>query len=251
MSTATVTATPTPVQHQQHQHPLFGPSVVTGIKELGPYPDEQVEQTIELMRERVRQDSRNPEFQGYARKVLSVSGGVNGLEEQEARGVAERAWAHVKRAIQFKRDEELGGGLGGELGADTVEFIVRPAEMAKFVQEGRAYGDCDDFSMYLAALLEACGVPCSFVTVAADGRAPEQYSHVYVRAYPGVGMSKPLALDASHGAYAGWEVPDMFGKWREWPVNEDGTFARMLKNLLVIAGGIAGAVYLWKELHKV
>ena len=43
-------------------------------------------------------------------------------------------------------------------------------------------GDCDDFSMLTAALLEASGIPWEFVTVAADRDSPGRFSHVYVRA---------------------------------------------------------------------
>lgn len=210
-------------QVQQVQHPLLGAGEVTGAMELGPYPDSQVAQTIDLMRERVREDAANPEFQAYAARVL---GGTTGMD------AATLAWQHVKGVVRFHRDEELGGGLSD----DTVEFIIRPREMAKFVERGQACGDCDDFSMYLACLLETAGVPCAFVTVAADERAPGQYSHVYVRAYPE--NAEAIALDASHGAYPGWEVPNAFGKIREWPVKGDGTTC-----LLMLVGGIAGAWY--------
>jgi hypothetical protein len=221
-------------------HPLLGAGQVVGVRELGPHADSQVEQTVDLMRERVREDAADPGFQEYARRVIG-----------NASDVAGAAWQHVKGVIRFHRDEELGAGLSGAVGdevaADTVEVIIRPREMAKFVASGRACGDCDDFSMYLACLLEAVGVPCAFVTVAADERAPDQYSHVYVRAYPGNGEA--IALDASHGAYPGWEVPNMFGKLREWPMQETGTGG--IGKLLMLVGGLAGAYYLCKEFAAV
>ena len=218
------------------EHPLLGAGQVTGVMELGVNPDSQVGQTVELMRERVREDAQDPTFREYARQVTQ---GLTGV------AAAETAWQHVKGVVRFHRDEELGNGLSGVIGdeaaGDTVEFIIRPREMAKFVAQGRACGDCDDFSMYLACLLEAVGVPCAFVTVAADERAPNQYSHVYVRAYPD---GETLALDSSHGEYPGWEVPNMFGKLRVWPMQERGGG---LMDLLVIAGGVAGVWFLCKE----
>jgi hypothetical protein len=225
---------------QAVEHPVLGPVVVTGMRELGGWPDNQVAQTVDLMRERVREDRGDAGFRGHAQ---TVTGGLSGV------GACEAAWAHVKGVIAFYRDEELGGGLNGVVGQDvaddTIEFIIRPREMAKLIAEGRAAGDCDDFSMYLAAILEAQGIPCSFITVAADGKAPDQYSHVYVRAYP-TDAPEGMALDASHGGYPGWEVPNVYGKWREWPVEGDGVMG-LLKNLLVISGGVAGAWYLYKE----
>jgi hypothetical protein len=222
-------------------HPLLGAGQVTGVRELGPYPDEQVRLTIDLMRERVREDAAEPGFREYARQVV---GGLTGM------AAADAAWRHVKGVIRFHRDEELGSGLSSVVGEgvadDTVEFIIRPAEMAKFVAAGKACGDCDDFSMYLACLLEASGVPCAFVTVAADGRAPDQYSHVYVRAYPE--DAEPISLDASHGDYPGWEVPNMFAKLRLWPMEQYDGGGFM--DLMMIAGGIAGVWFLCKEFAR-
>ena len=108
--------------------------------------------------------------------------------------------------------------------------------MARYVDQVIAIGDCDDFSMYLAALLTANGIACSFITVAADGHAPDQYSHVYVVAYPD---GERVACDASHGKYPGWEVPNAFGKIREWECADNGGgWLGMVAGVgLVIAGG--------------
>ena len=214
------------------EHPLLGAGRVVGVRELGPHPDSQVEQTVDLMRERVREDATDPEFAEWARGVV---GNLNGV------AAAESAWQHVKGVIRFYRDEELGNGLSGfvneKVTGDTVEFIIRPREMAKLVANGRACGDCDDFSMYLAGILQAVGVDWAFVTVAADERAPDQYSHVYVRVYPEGQGGEAMALDASHGAYPGWEVPNAFGKLRVWPGGEcEG--AGLGKLLLVTAWGV-------------
>jgi Transglutaminase-like superfamily len=218
------------MQVMQVEHPLLGTGEVTGVRELGWVPDMQVGQTVALMCERVREDAQDVGFVAHAQSVLQ--------------GDWTRAWGHVKGVVKFHRDEELGGGVSGVVGegvaGDTVEFIIRPREMAKFVERGQACGDCDDFSMYLACLLETVGIPCAFVTVAADERAPNQYSHVYVRAYPP--GEDAIALDASHGEYPGWEVPNYFGKLREWPVRGDG-----FSGLLMLIGAAAGAVYLYKE----
>jgi hypothetical protein len=220
------------------EHPLLGAGRVVGVRELGPHPDSQVEQTVDLMRERVREDAGDPEFAEWARGVVGNLSGV---------AAAEAAWQHVKGVIRFHRDEELGNGLSGfvneKVTGDTVEFIIRPREMAKLVANGRACGDCDDFSIYLAGILQAVGVDWAFVTVAADERAPDQYSHVYVRAYP---EGQTLALDASHGAYPGWEVPNAFGKLRVWPGGECGG-GGVFGKLLLAAGVGFGAWWLCKE----
>lgn len=180
------------------------------------------------MRGDVDADAKDPWFKARADGLLS------GLSEL---GKVEAVHAHARGSIRFQRDEATGEGIGAlSFGENDplIEVIVRPLDMARYVDGRVAVGDCDDFSMYCAALLESQGVPCAFVTVAADGRDPNQYSHVYVAAYPKDwnGNRVRVALDASHGEYAGWEVPNKYGKRAEWPVEGGlgviGTFVASL-----------------------
>lgn len=197
-------------------HPLLGPGRITGARELGPFPDSQVAQTIGVMRKRVIEDCGNASFQEHAQRVMDQPG-VDHVT---------RAWEQARRAIAFVNDKDLAGGLGVNP-SNVVELIVRPREMARLVDEQRAHGDCDDFCMYAAALLECYGIPTSFVTVAADGSAPDEFSHVYVRAYPYEGGRKGeyVALDPSHGPYPGWECPNYFGRIKEWPLDDPWMWA--------------------------
>jgi hypothetical protein len=190
-------------------HPLLGPGRITSVRELGPLPDNQVAQTIGLMRRRVLEDCHDEGFMTHAARAMSGADPVT------------QAWRTARNHIVFAQDKELAAGMG--VNPDNViEVIIRPREMAKLIDRGTAAGDCDDFKMYAAALLEAQGIPTSFVTVAADPEEPRQFSHVYLRCYPYPEGRKGnyVALDPSHGPYPGWEVPDMFGKLREWPVDD-------------------------------
>jgi transglutaminase-like putative cysteine protease len=88
----------------------------------------------------------------------------------------------------------------------VIEVLIRPVDMSELCRDGkcRRTGDCDDYSMYTAALLKAAQVDVKFATVKADPRQPDRDSHVYVVAY-----NKDrgrVALDVSHGLYPGWEV---------------------------------------------
>lgn len=59
-----------------------------------------------------------------------------------------------------------------------VEAFHTPSLIARAIHSGRyVYGDCDDFSMYLAALMKSIGLQPAFRAVGYDGRA---YQHVYV-----------------------------------------------------------------------
>lgn len=176
----------------------------------GDDPDQQVVDTIDLMRRYVQEDYATREVREEA--ALAAPYGTDPLD-----GV----FHHVKRMIRFQPDEltsNLAEGLSGDI--PVVEVLIRPRDMVTFPLDtggmGRV-GDCDDYSMFTAALLKAHGIPCSFATVAADPRMPGQYSHVYVVAYPKDGSRVPL--DTSHGAAPGWEVVDNVTRREEWPID--------------------------------
>lgn len=190
-------------------HSRFGP-VRYSVQELGHIPDAQVGQTIAVMRSRTRADSQDYWFRARAQALLGAGDDWSKIAA---------AHAHARSQIRFEQDERTGSGIEG-LQADIVEVLVRPRDMARYVDEGIAAGDCDDFSMYVAALLESCGIPCAFATLAADPRDPQQFSHVYCVAYPRTPSgTERVAIDASHGERPGWEAPNRFGKFQEWPVN--------------------------------
>ena len=216
------------------QHPLLGPGRITGAQELGPLPDHQVAQTIGLMRRNVLEDCAKQEFQEHAYRVMNAQGTDH----------VTRAWEQTRNSIAFVNDKDLAQSLGVNPD-NVVEFTIRPLEMARLIDRGTAHGDCDDFNMYCAALLECFGIPTSFVTVAADPAEPTQYSHVYVRAYPYIGgrNGEYVALDPSHGAYAGWECPNFFGKLKEWPMNDPWMWVGVTAELLAMSLFVGFAVW--------
>lgn len=213
-------------------------------QELGPYPDLQVAQTIGVMRDRVLEDAQDPWFKSRA---LGIAGSGNDLDK------VGRVFEHAHGSIKFQRDETTAAGLNGAVDPDSVvEVIIRPQDMAQYVDAGMGRGDCDDFSMYASALLGACDIPSSFITVAADNGAPDQYSHVYVVAYPMVdGQRTRVACDTSHGDYPGWEVPNAFGKLREWPVSAAACGMDFLGTVVASAMGVWAAWWLWRRMGKV
>lgn len=72
----------------------------------------------------------------------------------------------VQRHLKFVRDPH------------GVEALHDPIMIATAIEQGKQpFGDCDDFSMYLASLLRAVGIRASFRAVGFNGG---QLSHVYV-----------------------------------------------------------------------
>ena len=122
---------------------------------------------------------------------------------------------YIKNRVGFRQDEQLGAPMRGELDGDVVEVLIRPRDLA---QMDTPLEDCDGFASYGPAVLRALGVPCSFVTVAADNREPGRFSHVYAACYPD---GQRVALDSSHGPYPGWDSIDtgQVTRVKEWPIN--------------------------------
>jgi hypothetical protein len=171
-------------------------------------PDQQVADTISLMRQYAGEDARSP----------VIASDV--AQAQVSNDPIADTWNYINRysgtrGMRFTRDEAIASQVPIGQWRPCVETLIRPVDQAMLPNP---QGDCDDFAMYGAAHLQARGVPCSFATVAADGRDPNAYSHVYLVAYPSwgpyAGMRVPM--DLSHGSYLGWEVPNAYGKFCEW-----------------------------------
>lgn len=215
------------------QHPTLG-LVRYQMTEVSDDPDQQVADTIGLMREYASSDGTTSLLQGDAAQASRINGTGEPLSD---------TFAYLRRngtrGMRFVRDETTGAPFeamqtpGGW--RPVVETLMRPFDQALCPYP---QGDCDDFSMYGAGHLVARGIPCSFVTVAADAQMPEQFTHVYLVAYPKDGpyAGQRVPMDLSHGPYLGWEVPNRFGKFCEWPVNRG-------LGLLGI-GALAGGAYL-------
>lgn len=182
-------------------HPGFNALIKVGQTLLADEPDIAVAQTIDTMARYVREDRRHSWFQDLAGELRSTN----------ADRTKENCFNWIKGRVRFLTDERIADQLHMDkaaLGFSSIaEVLIRPVDIVRMVDP---MGDCDDFSMLGACLLTACGLPCYFVTLAADSREPSQYSHVYVWA--------GCAFDSSHGPYVGWEAQNRFGKRQLWSV---------------------------------
>ena len=190
-------------------HPAFGSHTVRySLRGLSDDADTRVAQTIDVMREYAIADA--PALSRDADEALRAGQG------DAVRGV----FALCKRRFQFQDDMLTAGGvpdLDTLTRESIVETIIRPVDLSLMWQSGlQPVEDCDGYSTYAASLLTHLNVPCAFVTVAVDPRAPDEYSHVYLAVYPN---GERVPFDASHGPYVGWEVPNPYGKRREWPLS--------------------------------
>ncbi len=194
-------------------HPGFGGSVRYQAVAVSDDADEQVAQTIDLMRQYVIEDSRSLAIQAEARAALAV---YPDASPEDA------VFRWVRSRVAFATDEHTAAPFGNHPDIPVVEVLIRPVDLSAMCSDGgcRRAGDCDDFSMYGAALLLALGREVSFVTVAADPVAPDRFSHVYLASYTDAGR---VPLDISHGPGAGWETSNATRR-EEWPVGDGGSW---------------------------
>jgi hypothetical protein len=186
-------------------HPELGTLVNYTAVPLSDDPDTQVAQTIHRMRRNVIEDSTSAPILNTAAQIQASGSGDP---------CADTFW-WVKDRVGFRQDEQLAQPIRRLLDGDVVEVLIRPRDLA---QMDSPLEDCDGFASLLPALLRAQGIPCSFVTVAADNREPGRFSHVYAACYPN---GKRMALDSSHGPYPGWDSIDsgQVTRVKEWPID--------------------------------
>ena len=206
-------------------HPAFSGPIRYHATPLSEDPDSQVIQTIDLMRDYIREDTDSAPIQREARHLAATGSGDP---------CSDVFW-HIKNKVRFQRDETTAAPVQFLVDGEIVEVLIRPQDLAGM---GAPVEDCDGFAQYAPTLLRALGVPCNLVTVAVDERDPDKYSHVYAACYPN---GERVALDTSHGPYPGWECPNLFGKRREWPI--DGVDWRSLLECGLVLGLIGLAVW--------
>lgn len=174
-------------------------------------------QTVELMSRLAKLSSQSPIIKYALSLALSeLPQGSN------SRTIARAIYQWIKANIQFSEDEAL---IWQGLGISQVdkELLIPPDTLLRMPTP---MGDCDDFSLLGASMLLAAGIPCSFITVAADPNDPDKFSHIYLKAYmfdepniiDGVAIPIELCFDASHGSYLGWEFQGYTRK-EEWKIS--------------------------------
>ena len=210
-------------------HPALGQTVQFQVDEVPAGGDSQTAAVIGMMRSYAVQDAGSPEIQADARRAVSESPTV---PPEEA------VFWFVKRRLQFVRDEDTALPFQALTPHPIVETLIRPRDMSTLCPPGsfcQRIGDCDDYAMYAASLLRALGIPSAFVTVAAVP-GQEDFSHVYIAAYP-PGRGR-VPLDTSHGDRPGWETQSSH-RVQEWPL--DGGMTPLV---LILALGAIGALML-------
>jgi hypothetical protein len=156
--------------------------------------DDSTRKTVGAMCRHIRNAQTDPWFLAIAHNLTSSPDLADKIQS---------VFLFCKAAIKFQRDEQSVWNLYKEI--NQIDFLIEPRALVRMMP--RAYGDCDEFTMFSLACLTALGVPCEIVTVACDPDRPGFWSHVYGQVVLPDG--RRMALDCSPaGKYPGWEVPD-------------------------------------------
>lgn len=160
--------------------------------------------TLAVMSALARRDSHAPIILQYADSISS--------DCRDSRQAASGIWYWVREYMTFKRHEEIVlDVLGPYYAGIESQLLIPPADVVRMPSP---QGDCAIYSMLVASLLIACGIPARYRVVAVDPEETWRWSHVYVIA--SLGESGDYSMDASHGRYPGWETKR---KYREMDWN--------------------------------
>jgi len=182
------------------------PTVIDRLA-ASPYPDICTAQTIARMAQVIHSSVSSPVVRS------AVHSATRHLAQASPQQKAEAIFWWVKTHVEFEQDETI---LRARLGIFTPEeLLIAPSRLLTM---DRPSGDCDDFVMLMCSMLLAAGVACEPVTIADTWQEdPHIWSHVYLEAVYADGTRE--SLDASHGAYPGWEVPaDRVFRRQTWPL---------------------------------
>jgi len=162
-----------------------------------PAGDPGVAFTIQKMRALIDQGKSSSKIHALAQSILNQYG----VRAFDWNGQARAIYDWVLRRVTFTPD------VVGKESLQSAEWT------ATYLR-----GDCDCISVLMCSLLETVGMRCRLITVAADSRDPEQFSHVY----PEVNVSgRWIPVDAARRTAAFGRSPRRYFRKRAWSVRDD------------------------------
>jgi hypothetical protein len=169
--------------------------------------DTSTAQTIQKMCEYIRGSIDDPGVRSAAEyAALHFAAGST-----SPMALAWAVWWYVKHCVKFRQDEATMFRIGRQ---NEFDLLIAPSVLVRMSEPAE---DCDGFTMLTAALCKILGVPVFIATIAADGRTPARFSHVFCCAMVDGNV---LPLDTSHGNAPGWMVPrQQIYRWQAWDLD--------------------------------
>lgn len=157
--------------------------------------DPGIFQTVNKVKDAVNYSLREPNqrIRRRAESILRVSDTGEGQSENEIRDVYQ--W--VKDHFHYLKDPR---GL---------EYVKSPEVIDEEIsRQGFFYGDCDDVSGYLAALLKSIGYAVQLVIISPATTPNNNFTHIFTRVFLTRPVPTWITVDGcARQKYFGWEAP--------------------------------------------
>jgi hypothetical protein len=184
-----------------------------------PGTDEAVTaQSVTLMQWLDDRDSGSP---AVIRAAWECARGLPANPRVEEIADAAYKWAHEH--VRYVHEQDMAAPFSHLDRFTYDQTLIAPAALLAMPQPE---GDCPDFSMLVASILDVFGLQSYYKTIAADPNNPDLYSHIYVVVDTAGGGFHPLKHrwypeDASNAPLAGVEFAHPF-KAKVWPNKKKG-----------------------------
>ncbi len=115
------------------------------------------------------------------------------------------------------KHEDIAAEVLGLPDPNDVQVLIPPADLLRMPAPK---GDCAIYAMLITSLGKCLGIPMAYRVTASDPQEMERWSHVYAiaKVWEARDLKFPeiFPLDASHGAYPGWETKMKFREMDYW-----------------------------------
>jgi hypothetical protein len=152
-----------------------------------------------------RRDASHPSIQSL---VVELKRGCTSPLE-----VCRSIWFWVHGSLSFLAHEDIAADILHLPDPNDVQVLIPPVDLLRMPTPK---GDCAIYSMLISALGLASGISVAYRVTASDPQEPERWSHVYVVAMVWEPREMIFPIDASHGAYPGWETKTKFRELDYW-----------------------------------
>ncbi len=201
-----------PAETRTAYDPDFGRRVqVLEFDRPEPGTDEAITaQSITLMQVLDDRDSESPAIIKAAWECAALLPARPTIEQ-----ISDAVYTWAKAHIKYVHEADMYSPVSHGDRFNYDQTLIAPATLLSMPQP---QGDCPDFSMVVASILDVFGIPNYYKTIAADPRYPGLYSHVYMVVDTSRGHH-PQAWypeDASNAPLAGVEFARPF-KAKVWP----------------------------------
>lgn len=139
--------------------------------------------------------------------------GVRGDHFGSSKAVADAIFWWVKRHGIFQRDPFQVEKIENLL--SSMRPVIEARRAGKYDGPAVFQGDCDQFSLFVAALGGILGFQYRFTTARTDDSRPDEFSHIWTELLVD---NEWYPLDASTpSAYPGWRPPVSKDRMEDWP----------------------------------